>query len=208
MTRIYPKGLRFDSSNYYPVPYWYCGSQIVALNYQTFDRPMRVNEGKFQKNGRTGYILKPEYLRIMDGNATTWEGIPKEPKRTMIFEIISAWRIGSYLVKKNIKTDSVTFKVLLCSGQEAEIQEETIVIEENFHNPLINRPLSIKIFEEEIDILLIELYHSGDSKMPFLYYSLPIDCIRKGYRTIHLKDEKGKPTNLVELLVKAEFPKK
>ncbi len=30
-SRIYPKGLRVDSSNYDPVPAWTCGSQIVAL---------------------------------------------------------------------------------------------------------------------------------------------------------------------------------
>lgn len=30
-SRIYPKGLRVDSSNYDPVPSWTCGSQIVAL---------------------------------------------------------------------------------------------------------------------------------------------------------------------------------
>jgi hypothetical protein len=31
LSRIYPKGIRFDSSNYNPVPSWNCGSQIVAL---------------------------------------------------------------------------------------------------------------------------------------------------------------------------------
>ena len=31
LSRIYPKGIRFDSSNYDPVPSWNCGAQIVAL---------------------------------------------------------------------------------------------------------------------------------------------------------------------------------
>ena len=34
-SRIYPKGARIDSSNYDPQPTWNCGSQLVALNYQT-----------------------------------------------------------------------------------------------------------------------------------------------------------------------------
>jgi len=38
MTRVYPVGKRITSSNYNPVPHWLCGCQVVALNYQTFDR--------------------------------------------------------------------------------------------------------------------------------------------------------------------------
>ena len=33
LTRVYPKGTRFDSSNYSPVPGWATGSQYVALNF-------------------------------------------------------------------------------------------------------------------------------------------------------------------------------
>lgn len=35
LTRVYPKGQRIDSSNYDPMPVWNCGSQMVAMNYQT-----------------------------------------------------------------------------------------------------------------------------------------------------------------------------
>lgn len=35
LLRVYPKGQRFDSSNYDPVQMWSCGCQFVALNYQT-----------------------------------------------------------------------------------------------------------------------------------------------------------------------------
>jgi phosphatidylinositol phospholipase C gamma-1 len=35
LTRVYPKGQRIDSSNYDPVSVWNCGSQMVAMNYQT-----------------------------------------------------------------------------------------------------------------------------------------------------------------------------
>jgi phosphatidylinositol phospholipase C gamma-1 len=35
LSRLYPKAIRIDSSNYNPVPFWNVGSQIVALNYQT-----------------------------------------------------------------------------------------------------------------------------------------------------------------------------
>ena len=36
LVRIYPKGLRVNSTNYEPHRYWSAGAQLVALNWQTF----------------------------------------------------------------------------------------------------------------------------------------------------------------------------
>jgi hypothetical protein len=44
-SRIYPAGLRVDSSNYNPMGPWTIGAQLVALNYQTPGLPMQVNRG-------------------------------------------------------------------------------------------------------------------------------------------------------------------
>ncbi|KAI6042247.1 PLC-like phosphodiesterase [Pisolithus marmoratus] len=63
---IYPKGLRLNSTNYLPHRYWAAGAQLVALNWQTFDLGTMVNHAMFQRNGRAGYILKPEALRLPD----------------------------------------------------------------------------------------------------------------------------------------------
>jgi phosphatidylinositol phospholipase C, beta len=35
MSRVYPRGTRFDSGNYFPHPFWAVGCQMIALNYQT-----------------------------------------------------------------------------------------------------------------------------------------------------------------------------
>ena len=63
LSRIYPKATRTDSSNYNPISHWNMGSQLVALNYQTNDKPMLFNETLFALNGNCGYVLKSEYLR-------------------------------------------------------------------------------------------------------------------------------------------------
>lgn len=60
--RIYPAATRVDSSNYDPVPAWNAGCQIVALNYQTPDAAMQINDGRFRENGGVGYVLKPDPL--------------------------------------------------------------------------------------------------------------------------------------------------
>lgn len=61
-SRVYPKGQRIDSSNYNPINMWNCGSQMVALNYQTGDKPMQLNQAKFRDNGNCGYLLKPNFM--------------------------------------------------------------------------------------------------------------------------------------------------
>ena len=68
-SRIYPKGQRLDSSNYNPIIFWSAGCQLVALNYQTPDLFMQINQGKFLPNGKSGYILKPWYLREQHARA-------------------------------------------------------------------------------------------------------------------------------------------
>ncbi|VDL70676.1 unnamed protein product [Nippostrongylus brasiliensis] len=62
LSRVYPHGSRITSANYSPVPMWNASCHMVALNYQTGDKPMQLNQGKFMANGRCGYVLKPEYM--------------------------------------------------------------------------------------------------------------------------------------------------
>jgi phosphatidylinositol phospholipase C, gamma-1 len=61
-TRIYPKGGRIDSSNYDPIKLWNCGIQMAALNYQTPDRAMQLNEAKFMQNGKCGYVFRSDLM--------------------------------------------------------------------------------------------------------------------------------------------------
>ncbi|KCV72651.1 hypothetical protein H696_00232 [Fonticula alba] len=57
--RIYPDGMRFDSSNFDPSLMWATGVPMVALNAQRPDRANHLNRGKFADNGGCGYVLKP-----------------------------------------------------------------------------------------------------------------------------------------------------
>ncbi|KAF8790535.1 1-phosphatidylinositol 4 like protein [Argiope bruennichi] len=61
-SRVYPKGSRIDSSNYDPIKMWNAGVQMVALNYQTADRAMQLNQARFLQNGKCGYVLRPKCM--------------------------------------------------------------------------------------------------------------------------------------------------
>eukprot|EP00080_Pristionchus_pacificus_P014141 PDM74161.1 egl-8 [Pristionchus pacificus] len=66
LSRIYPKGARVDSSNFLPQIFWNAGCQMVSLNFQTPDVCMQLNQGKFEYNGNSGYLLKPDFMRRPD----------------------------------------------------------------------------------------------------------------------------------------------
>ncbi|KAI1466524.1 PLC-like phosphodiesterase [Daldinia caldariorum] len=55
--RAYPKGLRWDSSNLDPSHFWRKGVQMVAMNWQSWDEGMMLNEAMF--SGEHGWVLKP-----------------------------------------------------------------------------------------------------------------------------------------------------
>ena len=63
LSRIYPQALRIASDNYDPTPSWNTGAQVVALNYQDYGLETLLNHGKYEDNGRAGYVLKPAFLR-------------------------------------------------------------------------------------------------------------------------------------------------
>ena len=62
LSRVYPKAQRVGSDNYDPMRMWNVGSQMTALNFQTGDKPMQLNQAKFLQNGNCGYVLRPEYM--------------------------------------------------------------------------------------------------------------------------------------------------
>ncbi|GMP89686.1 hypothetical protein CsSME_00041150 [Camellia sinensis var. sinensis] len=60
--RVYPKGTRFNSSNYKPQIGWMHGAQMVAFNMQGYGRALWLMHGMFRSNGGCGYVKKPDLL--------------------------------------------------------------------------------------------------------------------------------------------------
>jgi phosphatidylinositol phospholipase C delta len=64
MMRVYPNGWRVASTNFDPLKYWRRGVQMVALNWQTYDLGMQMNDAMFASGtDQSGYVLKPSELR-------------------------------------------------------------------------------------------------------------------------------------------------
>jgi phosphatidylinositol phospholipase C delta len=83
ISRVYPKGLRLQSTNYDPVAFWSAGCQLVAVNWQTVDEGAILNHAMFVDTN--GYVLKPLSLR---------QKVVEVPTRYSIsISIISAQRL-------------------------------------------------------------------------------------------------------------------
>jgi len=91
--RSYPAGTRFTSSNYLPQYFWAAGVQLVALNWQTYDLGTEINAAFFQRNGRSGYVLKPEILRMKRDGEKDKEALSKVEKYFLNIEILSAQQL-------------------------------------------------------------------------------------------------------------------
>lgn len=71
--RAYPAGKRIDSSNLDPSVYWRKGVQMVAMNWQSLDEGMMLNEGMFA--GEKGWLLKPKGYRSQDDTNDQTEAV-------------------------------------------------------------------------------------------------------------------------------------
>lgn len=94
--RVYPKGLRVDSSNFDPNTFWRRGVQMVALNWQTYDPYMQMNQAMFAAGAdQFGYVLKPDYMRqprVRNGDITRRLKLPRQSVKFSV-EIVSAQQL-------------------------------------------------------------------------------------------------------------------
>ncbi|KAH6855119.1 PLC-like phosphodiesterase [Chaetomium sp. MPI-CAGE-AT-0009] len=82
--RIYPKGLRVDSSNPDPSFHWRRGVQMVAMNWQKSDEGMLINDAMFA--GTNGWVLKPPAL-LSGHTASEMYTMADMPHKTLDLQI-------------------------------------------------------------------------------------------------------------------------
>ncbi|KAG2006759.1 1-phosphatidylinositol-4,5-bisphosphate phosphodiesterase 1 [Coprinopsis cinerea AmutBmut pab1-1] len=138
LVRIYPKGTRVNSTNFEPHRYWASGAQVVAINWQTFDLGYVMNQAMFQRNGRSGYILKPEALRSLDKDLFS-----KRTKHFLDITIISAQQLpplrdskGNEVFGKSIPDPFVEVSLLIPDWTNSPFLPESAKAEgAEYHSP-------------------------------------------------------------------------
>uniref|UniRef100_A0A8C9DF69 1-phosphatidylinositol 4,5-bisphosphate phosphodiesterase n=1 Tax=Prolemur simus TaxID=1328070 RepID=A0A8C9DF69_PROSS len=201
LSRIYPKGTRVDSSNYMPQLFWNAGCQMVALNFQTMDLAMQINMGMYEYNGKSGYRLKPEFMRRPDKHFDPFtEGIVDGiVANTLSVKIISGQflsdkKVGTYvevdMFGLPVDTRRKAFKTKTSQGNAVNPiwEEEPIVFK--------------KVVLPSLACLRIAVYEEGGKFIG--HRILPVQAIRPGYHYICLRNERNQPLTLPAVFVYIE----
>ncbi|KAL0266975.1 UNVERIFIED_CONTAM: hypothetical protein PYX00_009371 [Menopon gallinae] len=198
LSRVYPSGKRFDSSNFMPQIFWNAGCQLVALNYQTLDLAMQLNLGIFEYNARCGYLLKPEFMRRKDRRLdpfaeSTVDGIIAGTVSIQVIsgQFLSDKRVGSYIEVDmfGLPADTVRRKF------------RTRIVPNNGINPQYNEEPFVfkKVVLPELASIRITAYEESGKFIG--HRVLPVTGLCPGYRHVSLRTETGQPLPLATLFL-------
>uniref|UniRef100_A0A673ALG9 1-phosphatidylinositol 4,5-bisphosphate phosphodiesterase gamma n=1 Tax=Sphaeramia orbicularis TaxID=375764 RepID=A0A673ALG9_9TELE len=200
LSRIYPRGQRLDSSNYDPLPMWLCGSQLVALNFQTADKPMQMNQALFMLNGRCGYVLQPPIMRD-----DTFDPFDKHTLRgleqvTLQIEVLGA----RHLPKHGRGIVCPLIEIEVCGAEYDSAKQKTDSEADNGLNPTWPRkPFQFTVCNSAFAFLRFVVYEIDMfSDQNFLAQAtFPIHGLKTGCRSVPLKNSYNEDLELASLLV-------
>ncbi|KAF9348807.1 Phospholipase C [Mortierella sp. AD094] len=208
LTRTYPAGFRINSNNYDPHHHWAAGAQIVALNYQSYDRGMQMNAAMFAMNGRCGYVLKPQTLTLGQGEVCNHDKAPSFTKSHPVeitLQIISAQQLPRpYEAQSGDVVDPVCEIELHVPGLP-HVKQKTRHINDNGFNPVWEDEFKFRVDYEHHELVFFRfVVQDEDIKFSDLIasYCISLDCMEEGYRHIQLVDPSGDPYLYSTLFVK------
>uniref|UniRef100_A0A3B5R184 1-phosphatidylinositol 4,5-bisphosphate phosphodiesterase gamma n=1 Tax=Xiphophorus maculatus TaxID=8083 RepID=A0A3B5R184_XIPMA len=199
LSRIYPRGQRLDSSNYDPFPMWLCGSQLVALNFQTADKPMQMNQALFMLNGKSGYVLQPPIMRD-----DTFDPFDKNTLRgvdqvSMKIEVLGA----RHLPKHGRGIVSPLIEIEVCGADYDNDKQKTESAADNGLNPTFPRKsFSFTVCNSAFAFLRFGVYEIDmfNDQNFLAQATFPIQSLKTGYRSVPLKNSYSEDLELASLL--------
>ncbi|XP_020858455.1 1-phosphatidylinositol 4,5-bisphosphate phosphodiesterase delta-4 isoform X1 [Phascolarctos cinereus] len=180
LSRVYPSGLRTDSSNYSPQELWNAGCQMVALNIQTAGLEMDLCDGLFGQNGGCGYVLKPAFL--CDPQSSFHPERPPSPTLTLLIQVISGQQLPKVANSKegSIVDPLVRVEIYGVPGDTA--RQETSYVENNGFNPYWGQTLQFRVRVPELALLrfVVEDYDRASRNDFVGQYTVPWTCVQQG----------------------------
>ncbi|NWY60140.1 PLCG1 phosphodiesterase, partial [Chionis minor] len=211
LSRIYPKGQRLDSSNYDPLPMWICGSQLVALNFQTPDKPMQLNQALFMLGGRSGYVLQPDIMRDETFDPFDKNSLKIVEPITVQLQASGQGQqiLGARHLPKNGRSIVCPFvEVEVCGSEYDNSKNKTDVVADNGFNPVwLFKQFVFDINNPEFAFLRFVVYEEDMFSDPnFLAQAtFPVKGLKTGYRSVPLKNSYTEDLELASLLIHIEI---
>ncbi|XP_002525652.3 phosphoinositide phospholipase C 4 [Ricinus communis] len=208
--RIYPKGIRIDSSNYKPMNGWLHGAQMVALNMQGYGKPLWLMHGMFRANGGCGYVKKPDFLMNVGPENQVFNPKEKLPvKKTLKVKIYmgNGWHLDFKRAQYALFSSPDFYIRVGMAGAPADNTMKKTKKRENNWTPIWNEEFIFALTVPELALLRVEVH---DRIMPekddFAGQTcLPVSQLRPGIHAIPLFDRKGNKFSSMRLLMRFEF---
>ncbi|CAA3014201.1 phosphoinositide phospholipase C 2-like [Olea europaea subsp. europaea] len=208
--RVYPKGIRFDSSNYNPLIAWMHGAQMVAFNMQGYGRSLWSMHGMFRANGGCGYVKKPDFL-LMDGpHNEVFDPQAKLPVKTILKVTVFMGK-GWYYDFHHTHFDPYSppdfyARVGIAGVPGDTVMKKTKTLEDSWipnWDEVFEYPLTVP----ELALLRIEVHeYDMSEKDDFAGQTcLPVSELRQGIRAVPIHNRKGDKYKSVKLLMQFEF---
>jgi phosphatidylinositol phospholipase C, delta len=215
MMRVYPERTRITSNNFDPLAYWRRGVQMAALNWQTFDLGMQLNQAMFQGGSdASGYVLKPNALREIQHMRDGWTGKRERKEVNFSIDVISAQQlmrpngmpankaVNPYveveIFHANDKRDKRDEDTTVSTTPDTPLKVRTQPVSENGFNPIFDRKLRFKVTTKYPELIFIRwsvrLSHDGESfndRPPVATFTAKLTSLQQGYRTLPLLDHNG-----------------
>lgn len=210
LLRVYPKGIRFDSSNYNPLIGWMHGAQMVAFNMQGYGRSLWLMRGMFKANGGCGYVKKPDFLLKAGPHGEVFDPKAMLPIKVTLRVTVFMGE-GWYYDFKKTHFDAYSppdfYARLGIAGVPGDaVMKKTKTLEDNWI-PNWDEVFEFPLRAPELALLRIEVHeYDMSEKDDFAGQTcLPVSELRKGIRAVPLHSEKGDKYNSVKLLMRFEF---
>ncbi|KZZ98643.1 phosphoinositide-specific phospholipase C [Moelleriella libera RCEF 2490] len=221
LMRVYPDGLRLTSSNFDPLIYWRRGVQMAALNWQTFDLGLQLNQAMFQGGkDESGYVLKPEELRdiqIQPYNLAIAAGKKERSVVTFTIDVLSAQQLmrpanlaanksmDTYVEVEVFHANDKRDKKEVGSGfshaYDSPLKYQTDVVRENGFNPrFASGQFRFTVTTKHPELIFVrwsvKLASYGESynskdSAAIATYTAKLKNLKQGYRTIPLHNHAG-----------------
>lgn len=205
---------------------------MVALNYQTPDKPMQYNEARFAANGRSGYVLKPAFMRhenydperlnAIAGSSTpitlTVEVVAgrhlarKDKGKGIVSPVVEVEILGMPCDNRIYRTKAICKLLLSLTFRLPSTSNSVSVLAGDGLRPVWKEQFEFNVDYPEAALLRFQVEDGdfiGPSADPFIgQATFPLDCIRGGYRSVPLRNAYSEELELSSLLVHIHMGKR
>ncbi|CAD6185127.1 unnamed protein product [Caenorhabditis auriculariae] len=205
LIRTYPSAKHYDSSNFNPINCWAHGMQMVALNFQTPDVIMAVNQAMFEQSSNCGYQLKPRCL--WDDSHPLYNKFYPLTKDVAGHSalLLNLTVISGQHVYPNTHYASLYVEVEVIGVPIDCAREKSKVVQRNSVNPIWNHTTQLRIACVDLAFLRIAVCDSGQNGRVVAHRVVPVRCIRPGFRHLPLRTSTNQPIDNAMIFIRTRF---